>query len=289
MDEEQEDDRMLVEALERYENDQALRAFVRQHDREADSDSDEEVQDGGGQAALYRVVRTTESRNSKFDVVDRTIRLVWDSMATSFQHANEQVDALFQPIYDDHIRELSNNTKIRIIVQHDMLDSPVSTHLVDKDQFTPDLISSIFFNTLQSRKCALSEAMRPQYNMKINLAICTVVKGGHRGQSGSVAANRERIEDIIDLDTFCRNSKFITVLKKSNYCLVQAIVIAKALHDGEHDACKLKHSPKSLVARVLKIVHDLRLPNEHMGVQHIQRIEEYLKEYSIVCYQGGDR
>jgi hypothetical protein len=261
------DERELIECLNEYE--EAHNLPDAQHDeemREANAPP-EPPQVGGGDVSLYRIVRTEERHNSKFDIIDRTIHVVWSSLTTSFNNATDQVNALFQQIYDDYVRDLSGNFKVRIVVDHDLLESPVSTHIIDKKQFTPALIASIFENTLQSRKSTLLEAMQPNYNMKINLSICSVIKGGHRGASEQVADNRERCE-VVDLDTFCKNSKFITVLKNSKYCLVQAIVIEKALYDGEANANKLKMHPKILYVKVMKIVNDLRLPNEDLGVAY---------------------
>jgi hypothetical protein len=277
---EYEQDRELVDLLTEFEDDRALNEFMARYEQEP--------QTGG--ASLYRVVRTDERYNARFDIIDRTIEVIWSSVATSFANANEQVEGLFQQIYDDHIAHLSSNVMVRMIVDHDLLESPCSTHLIEKDQFTPELIASTFTNTIQSRKSTLGEAMTPRYKMKINLAICTVIRGGHRGRSQRVAENREHIENIIDLDTFCRASKFITVLKKDRKCLVQAVVIAKALCDGEANAHKLKKYPKILAEKVARIYRDCRLPeNEDLGIPHIQRIETYLEQYNIVCYSGGNR
>ena len=66
-------------------------------------------------------------------------------------------------------------------------------------------------------------------------------------------------------------------------------MIAQAHFEKEKNAKNLKSNPKRLRERVLQIVSDLNLPNEELGLNHLKRIEEYLDEYSIVCYRGGDR
>jgi hypothetical protein len=125
--------------------------------------------------------------------------------------------------------------------------------------------------------------------MRIAITIVDVVKGGHRGKKQVIGETSMRDLDVIDIETFCKKSKYVEVLKKSNYCLVQAIAIAKAYVDRETLASKLKKSPVKLMKIVNTIVSELKLPNEHLGISHIRQIEKYLKDYSIVVYSSGDR
>jgi hypothetical protein len=133
-------DEEIVEALNAHQNDQMLIDALEDH---------ENAQQGGSQ--IYRVTSTFEKKNAKFKIKTKTINLVMSTVAASFQSANEQVNALFTQIYDDYIKPLNSNTKVRIVVFHELFNYPCSTHLIDKDQFTPYLISQLFSNTVQSR------------------------------------------------------------------------------------------------------------------------------------------
>jgi hypothetical protein len=66
-------------------------------------------------------------------------------------------------------------------------------------------------------------------------------------------------------------------------------LIAKAFFEKEKNARRLQDSTIKLKQMVNKVVKDLRLPNEDLGIPHIRRIEDYLKDYNIVCIDGGDR
>jgi hypothetical protein len=238
---------------------------------------------------IYNVNNTYTSLNKKFDITTKTLNITLGTGALSFQDANEYVDSLFQNIYDDHVKNVNSNSKIRMVVFHDLFLKPCSTHLIEKDQFTPSLIKNIFSNVVQSRKSTLDDAIKIKNNMRIVLTISKILKGGHRGKPAEKPSVHDKPENVIDLHDYCKNKRSVTVLKKSKFCLVQAILIAKAHNEKEKYAKKLQDNPIKLKQRVNKIVKDLRLPNEDLGIAHIRRIEEYLKDYSIVCYQGGDR
>jgi hypothetical protein len=239
--------------------------------------------------AIYEVKNIYTSFNRKFEITTKTINITLGTAADSFQEANVYVDYLFQKIYDDHVKNVNPNTKVRMVVFHDLFLKPCSTHLIEKNQFTPGLIKNIFTNVVQSRKATLDEAISITNNMRIVLTISKVLKGGHRGKPGVIPSNNEKPENVIDLHDYCKDKRSVVALKKSKFCLVQAILIAKAFHNKEKNARRLHNSTIKLKQMVNKIVKDLRLPNEDLGITHLRRIEEYLKDYNIVCFQGGDR
>jgi hypothetical protein len=243
--------------------------------------------------SIYKITSTHSNHNAKFEIETKNINITLGTSVASFKDANLYVNTLFEQIYNDHINNLSENIKVRIVVFHDLFDRPCSTHLIDKAQFTPYLIATLFSNVVQSRKSTLAEALSPKNKMRIVLTISKVLKGGHRGKPGmnprEVPCDREKPKNVIDLQDYCRNKKSITVLKKSKFCLIQAILIAKAVLNREKRAVHLKDSTIKLKKQVSKIVQDLRLPNEYLGIAHIRRIEEYLQDYSIVCFKDGYR
>jgi hypothetical protein len=70
---EYEDDRELVEHLAEFEDEQALREFLARHDA---ADQLEIPQVGGTGDSLYRITRTDERYNARFDIFDRTIEVI---------------------------------------------------------------------------------------------------------------------------------------------------------------------------------------------------------------------
>ena len=83
------------------------------------------------------------------------------------------------------------------------------------------------------------------------------------------------------------NSRYIHVINFDNFCLVRAILIAQAFIEKEKNAWTwLRPSNKNLNLKVKYIVEQLHLPDEHLNLDHVKKIDDFLKDYKITIYDS---
>ena len=92
---------------------------------------------------------------------------------------------------------------------------------------------------------------------------------------------------IINQKDFLDNCKFVHVLNSDNFCLVRAILIGKAIFDKEHNAnLLLRRNNRELNKRVIELAKNLNLPDEHLNLEHLAKIDAHFLEYRITLYDS---
>ena len=59
---------------------------------------------------------------------------------------------MFDTLYLNYVKKYDNDYYVRFVVESNIFDSPVSTHLINRSQFTTQLIADTFDNAFQSKK-----------------------------------------------------------------------------------------------------------------------------------------
>jgi hypothetical protein len=246
----------------------------------------DEIQTGGSNT-FYRIKSIRETKNQLFEIKRKEINLELTNEQMDFFSANNNVDALFNTIYDSHIKECPDSLKIQIVIfLPGFFQTPVSSKFVAKSIMTPSFMLGIIDRVIQSKKPSDFESITTANKMQIVISFAKIIHG-----SGKRKREVEAPKNIINLNDYCNANRLITVLQvpDDKLCLIRAIIIAKAHVDKEKNAFNLKNSKKKFDERVFQLVLDLDLPtHEELNLTHVQKIEAYMADYSIVVYSGGD-
>ena len=224
-----------------------------------------------------------EIYNKKWDAIKRTITFnLRNEEISNFFDANQSINSLFEQIYVDYIVPIAQDRIIQYILQHDTFDIPITSGYMLRDQVTAQMIQSHFENVFQSRKKQDPTHFQASHSLIITLNIMPKrqIRGG---------AKRECVQkrDIRNMRDLIRNSRFIHVVNFDNFCLVRALLIAKAFADKEKFAWTLlRPSNKILNTRVSYIVKLLKLPDEHLNLEHVKTIDDYFVSYKISIYDS---
>ena len=134
-------DEDLIQALEQHEeeyitNDQLIQAANQVEQRRAP----EQVG-----RALYTVTGFTENIDGKFKIHKKVISFEIHNEADDFFAISEQIDEMFQEIFNDHIKPLHENCKIGLVLHHSMFvvgdkPRPIWVPFVEKNELTMDLL-----------------------------------------------------------------------------------------------------------------------------------------------------
>ena len=132
-------DQELVDNLNDFENNYIFDDELIQSERD---------QQGGVDPPFYTVLSDHRVKNPRFAIETQTVKFELSNVGRDFFQANQQVDRLFDQIYDTYINRarprISADTKVRLVVFHDLFQNPISTHLISKNQFTANIIKQLF-------------------------------------------------------------------------------------------------------------------------------------------------
>ena len=224
-----------------------------------------------------------ETHNKKWDATKKTLTFTLTNQEFSnFFDANDTINSLFEQIYLEYILPISSNTIVQYILEHDTFDIPITSGYINRDQITAQMIQSHFENVFQSRKKQDAASFQTSHRLIITLNI--MPKRQIRGGSKRICIQKRNIKNMRDL---IKNSHFIHVINSDNYCLVRALLIAKAFVDKERYAWTLlRLNNKFLNKRVAYIVKLLNLPDEFLNLEHVKKIDDYFKIYKISVYDS---
>jgi hypothetical protein len=240
----------------------------------------------GGSNTFYRIKHIKETKNELFEIKKKEINLELSNEQMDFFCANKNVDDLFNTIYDNYIKECPESLKIQIVIfLPGFFQTPVSSKFISKSVMSPSFMLGIIDRVIQSKKPSQFEDITSANKMQIVISFAKIIQG-----SGKRKRDHEPKKNVINLKDYCNANRLITVLPMDKLCLVRAILISKAHADKEKNAHTLKSSQRKLEERVNLFVLNLDLPtNIELNLTHVRKIEEYLSDYSIVVYSGGDR
>ena len=110
---------------------------------------------------------------------------------------------------------------IRLVVIHDLFETPISTNLIRKSEFRFSDFLKLFDNVCQSRKRIPNNQIQPNHQLKVSLFIVDPIEGG-------VSKRRKIEKDITNINDFLnKTSSTIRIVNHDNYCLVRAFILGK--------------------------------------------------------------
>jgi hypothetical protein len=107
----------------------------------------------GGIDDVYKLVRETESLFAKWNYKRRILKYeITNNQYQSFYQAEAGVHDFINTVFDKYINKCTNSHKIRMVIQHRLFQTPLSTPFIDKSDFAPGIMSHLFYDAIQSKK-----------------------------------------------------------------------------------------------------------------------------------------
>lgn len=107
------------------------------------------IQSGDG---LFQLVSETTHAHRRFGYNTKILKFdINSNQFASFFSLEADCQDFFDQLLAEHILNLQAISKIRMIIQHQMFETPLSTPFIDRRQFDSSIIYKMFFNSLQSK------------------------------------------------------------------------------------------------------------------------------------------
>jgi hypothetical protein len=148
----------------------------------------------GGADLAYKLLRTTVKENKKFHVKKTTFtyNLNNNAVRESLFAAEQNFKTFITEFSTQHILPLDDDVEIQIIITHTSFDCPINSNFIPKSQFSPDIISSLFHNVVQSRKKGDRMQLSDADEMTICLSVAQVMHG-----AGRVKRTAESLDELL--------------------------------------------------------------------------------------------
>lgn len=135
-------------------------------------------QQGG---SLYQIINQKNKTNKKFNCTDTITELNYNlTSGKTFLDIINEIQQLFQNIYDDFISPLHNNDLVRLIIYHDLFNDVLAVPFMEKSQITVSHIQNAFEHVVQSFKKIPDHLIQDNHKFKISLVVAKLPYGGHK-------------------------------------------------------------------------------------------------------------
>ena len=252
----------------------------------------------GGNEPSFKVIKTSSRHNIKFNCTEQVIELkIDDKQHDNFVDALKSCEQFFEDIYDKYIRNVNNNNKIRVVIEHPDFKHAINLPFLHPDQISPKLIYDHFERVVQSKRMNIESA--PAQNVKVYIMVAHLVRGGHPirqingNDTNSFKKQQKNLKTIDDVVTYLDYLLFkkcvLKIWNKDNRCLLYAIVISIAYEKEEKNRKNfLRPGNKEIEARVNILAKRFNINrNTLCGIEELVKIEEYLQEYQITVVDAN--
>ena len=267
----------------------------------------------GGQLKLFNITRRFEKNCKLFKCKEKIIELVTnDSLLDNYLEAEEQYYEMYRQMLSELVDPIDSSCKVRLSIAHDDFNENVNLEFMDKDKLTVDMCFDALDSVVQSKKKRPGYEIQSKNKMSFSIIIAENPKGAGRKclseleksfrksqkqnalikpsfkiqKQKALRVDQKWMNKIVSFEDFCKQKKSILVIENTdNFCLIRAILIAKAYVDKDKFPHNLtRPNNQELTRRTLNIVKILNIPNQECGVNEIHKIENYLEEYQIMVY-----
>jgi hypothetical protein len=231
--------------------------------------------------------------NKKFNIKRKVLNFeVQNKKVKSFFDAEDHVKEFVNDIFTNYIEPENKTSYIRMVLQHELFETPISTCLIKQTQFNPEIMIHLLANAVQSKKQQGRTTRVDSNDMSVSLTIAETVHGsGKRPRNDKITSEnfkKRSKPEIISFDDYVNNAnRTITVINNyDNYCLVRAILIGKARIDKDKNWYRLLSNTNNLNRIVNNYVTTFKIPDLSQGLNlnYVRQIEKTLEEYNIVIY-----
>ena len=215
----------------------------------------------------------------------------------NFFEANNQIRLFFEKIFDEYIMNINGENFVRLVMDHDLFGKAINTPFMKRKEMSASMMLEQFSSVFQSRTPSKVEDRQDTHSFKLVVKVLPkyIVTGGcndsptrKRGRPFSNIPKRvcKEKKEIIDMNDFCEQSRFVQIVKNSdNFCLLRAFFIGKAFSDKDSNAKNLnRKNNRKLNQLVNEFVEKMKIPDIHLDLRYCQILEDYFQNYQITVY-----
>ncbi len=176
----------------------------------------------GGNIA-YSLVKTNTKKNTHFQMRQTSYHYMINNNAEqrSMLEAEENFKSFITDFCATNIEPLHSNCKIKMMIVISSFDSPLNTFFVQKSQFTPDIIYTLFYNAVQSRKKKGLLDMTDNDRMDIHLTVAETTNGAGKKKKPDIeeilCTNFVSYKKVKTLHKFCKTMPCIVPCDQDNH------------------------------------------------------------------------
>ncbi|XP_013396770.1 uncharacterized protein LOC106163657 [Lingula anatina] len=225
---------------------------------------------------FYNLRRVNERRMKKFSTVNTDYQLTFSHLENrSLNSMIPFLRELFQNIFDDLVQNMLPHDLVRIVLQSDTLEYPISIAFTRVSEFTVDLFLDELIRVLQSH-----EELR--LDASIILTVCHVSMprpGGARLKRGSMG-----------MQSFLHAKRSVIQIHNGagdQLCLARALVVAMAKADNDPEYATIVNKRcREQLERAQDLHTRAGVPLGPCGVPEIKQFQSYLSNYQISVFSG---
>ena len=222
---------------------------------------------------LYRVNRSSRINVRKFNTMgqDLHIRIKDVHFTEEFDQVLQILYKTFDQILSDYIEPLPENSYVRLVLNSDDLDTPISLRFQHKRFVTTEAIFTEIRNVIQSRKMFVIDQ-----DLRINIIYTTLPEG--RGPK----KNGLKTKDSRSIIQICNG--------ESDYlCLANSVVMGKGIADkrDKRYMWRLKRRGQFMHSESIELLENVGIPveNRAYSLKDVERIQAKMEGYQIIVIE----
>ena len=222
---------------------------------------------------LYRVNRSARINVRKFNTVgqDLHIRVKDVHFTEEFDEVLRVLYKVFEQIIRDYIEPLPDNSYVRLVLNSDDLDTPISLRFQQKNLITPEAIFTAIRNVVQSRRLFVIDD-----DLRINMIYTTLPEG--RGPK----KNGLRTKDSRSIIQVCNG--------ETDYlCLANSVVMGRGIADDRDKAYmwRLKRRGGFMQKESIALLEEVGIAVEDRAysLKDVERMQSRLTGYQFIVIE----
>ena len=222
---------------------------------------------------LYRLNRSSRINVRRFNTVgqDLHIRVKHVNFTEDFDEVLRTLYKVFDQIIEDYIEPLSENTYVRVVLNSDDLDIPISLRFQHKKYITTEAIFTAIKNVVQSRKMFVIDE-----DLRINIVYTTLPEGRGPKKDSLRSQYKRSIKQICNGPT-------------DNMCLTNSIVMGKAVADKVEKRFIWRLGRRGVYMQKESIqLHEnlgIEIEDRPYSLKDVKRFQDKMPDYQIIVVE----
>ncbi|XP_035682717.1 uncharacterized protein LOC118420121 [Branchiostoma floridae] len=248
------------------------------HSVEEQSLDDDDDDSGADPGSLFKIREIRQRRVQKFNTNQVTMTAIPNYQVDLSEHDTimQFLNGMFESMIHHVDKELKDDDKMRLVLNSDRLDRPVSTKMVNRSEMEPELLLGELERTLQSHKDFVIDD-------SFFVDLLTV-------QFPEKGSGRWRF--FCNIEKFVQNKQCIIQIKnRDDLCCGRALVVAMNYlqkNDPNVRWNSIRQGCKLQTVLAQELYQSAEVPQGPCGLPEIQKFQEHLTDYQIIVVSAKE-